>query len=178
MAWESTLTSVAAQRYPRVLAFAVLLAGSRAVAEDLVQEAFVSTFTAKARFASVDQAEAYVRRAVATRFLDQARRRTKEADVVRLEAPLLQHAPEPVFAPELREALAALPPRERACVVLRHLEGMSTRETAQALGLSEGSVKRYLSDGLAALAARLGPVEKTVERIPVETRRKEARRDR
>ncbi len=178
MAWESTLTRVAATRYPRLLAFAVLLSGSRAAAEDLVQEAFIATFAAKARFASTDQAEAYVRRAIASRFLDQVRRRSKEAEVLRLVAPLEMDVPEPAFAPELRTALATLPPRVRACVVLRHLESLSTRETARTLGLSEGAVKRYLSDGMAALAARLGPLEGATERIPVETSQKEVRRGR
>src|SRR5690606_42143689 len=71
VASEPMLTRVAAERYARLLAFAVLLAGGRAAAEDLVQEGFVATFSARARFGSVDQAEAYVRRAIAPRFLDQ-----------------------------------------------------------------------------------------------------------
>lgn len=178
MAWESMLTRVAAERYPRLLAFAVLLSGSRAVGEDLVQEALLATFTARARLGSTDQAEAYVRRAIASRYVDQARRRAKEAEVVRLVAPLERHTAEPVFAPELRRALATLPPRERACVVLRHLEGLSTRETAHALDLSEGAVKRYLSDGLARLAGLLGPLDGADEQIPVEVSRKEVRRGR
>lgn len=178
MAWEPMLTRVAAERYARLLAFAVLLAGGRAAAEDLVQEGFVATFSARARFGSVDQAEAYVRRAIASRFLDQGRRRTKEREVLRLVAPLAEGVPEPVFAPELRSALAALPARERACAVLRHLEGLSTRETAQVLGLSEGAVKRYLSDAMASLAARLGPIQGADERIAVEVSSKEVRRGR
>lgn len=176
--WEPMLTRVAAERYPRLLAFAVLLGGGRAVAEDLVQEGFVASFSARARFASVDQAEAYVRRAITSRFVDQARRRTKEREVLRLVAPLQEHVAEPSFAPELRAALATLPPRERACVVLRHLESLSTKETAQALDLSEGAVKRYLSDGMSKLAARLGPIEEAGELIAVEARAKEVRRGR
>jgi len=161
-----------------LLAFAVLLSGSRAGAEDLVQEAFIATFAARARFASTDQAEAYVRRAIASRLLDHARRRTKETEVLRLVAPLATEVPEPTFAPELRNALASLPPRVRACVVLRHLESLSTRETARALGLSEGAVKRYVSDGMTALAARLGPLDGASERIAIRTSPKEARRGR
>lgn len=178
VAWEPMLIRVAAERYPRLLTFAVLLAGGRAAAEDLVQEGLVSSFSAKARFASMDQAEAYVRRAIASRFLDQARRRTKEREVLRLVAPLVEDPAEPQFAPELRAALATLPARERACVVLRYLETLSTRETAHALGLSEGAVKRYLSDGMASLAARLGPLEGADERIAIEISSKEVRRGR
>ena len=53
-------------------------------------------------------------------------------------------------------ALASLAPRVRACVLLRYVEDLSIRETAHILGLSEGTVKRYVADGLAALNARLG----------------------
>ena len=41
-------------------------------------------------------------------------------------------------------------------MALRYLDGLSTRETADALGISEGAVKRYLADGIAALNALLG----------------------
>lgn len=57
-------------------------------------------------------------------------------------------------------ALRELPARERACVVLRHLDDLSVRDTADVLRISEGAVKLYTADGVAALAARLGvPVE-------------------
>ena len=98
--------------------------------------------------------------------------------MLRLVAPLVEDVPEPQFAPELRSALASLPPRERACAVLRHLEGLSTRETAELLGLSEGSVKRYLSDAMASLAARLGPLDGADEHVDVKTSAKEVRRGR
>jgi RNA polymerase sigma factor (sigma-70 family) len=52
-------------------------------------------------------------------------------------------------------ALDSLSPRERAVVVLRHVDALSTRETAAALGVSEGAVKRYLSDAVAKLQRRL-----------------------
>lgn len=69
------------------------------------------------------------------------------------------------MAPEVEAAPALLSPRERACVVLRHMEDLSTRETAQILHLSEGAVKRYLSDGVAALTATLDA--EVAEHLPV-----------
>ncbi len=51
----------------------------------------------------------------------------------------------------LMAALAGLPPRQRACVVLRYFEDLDVRETAAALGCSEGTVKSQTSRALASL---------------------------
>lgn len=55
----------------------------------------------------------------------------------------------------LGDALAGLTARQRACVVLRHLEGLSVAETATTLGVSHGTVKSTTSDALARLRSRL-----------------------
>ena len=156
--WEPMLELVARERYPRLVAHAMLLVGAGGEAEDLVQDALISSFSGRARFATVAEAEAYIRRAVVSRFLDHGRRRTAERKA------LLKVGARPTrlsvevggLAPEVENALARLSPRVRACLVLRHLEDLSVRETAQVLGLSEGAVKRYTSDGVAAMNAALG----------------------
>ena len=168
--WEPMLERVAHERYPRLVAHAMLLVRSREQAEDLVQDALVATFTGKARFASLAEAEQYVRRAIVSRFMDAARKRGRE------RAALVRHAARPVVVPEpadasiadeVEDALANLPPRERACVVLRHLEDLSVRDTAALLRISEGAVKRYTADGVARLGASLGarPGDETVVHV-------------
>ncbi|MFM6849298.1 MAG: sigma-70 family RNA polymerase sigma factor, partial [Terrabacter sp.] len=57
----------------------------------------------------------------------------------------------------LFEALQALPEQQRKVVVLRHWLGLSVRETAAELGISEGTVKSHSSRGLAALESVLAP---------------------
>ena len=64
--WEPMLEVVARDRYPQLVARALLLTRSRADAEDLVQDALVATFGGRARFDSAAQAEQYVRRAIAS----------------------------------------------------------------------------------------------------------------
>ena len=56
---------------------------------------------------------------------------------------------------ELLQALRSLPVRQRATVVLRFLEGLSERETAAALGCSEGTVKSQTSRALNKLKSVL-----------------------
>jgi RNA polymerase sigma factor (sigma-70 family) len=60
---------------------------------------------------------------------------------------------------DVREALERLPMRRRACVILRHSLDLSERETAEALGISIGTVKSQTSKGLADLRRILGPQE-------------------
>ena len=52
---------------------------------------------------------------------------------------------------DVRRALAALPPGQRAVLVLRYLDDQSEAQTAQLLGISIGTVKSRVARGLASL---------------------------
>ena len=168
--WEALLEQVARERYGRLVAHATLVSASPSDAQDLVQESLIAAFSGRARFRSVEQAEAYVRRAIASRAIDAGRKKTREH---RLMARAAAQTSESVVhgdrlpGADVVRALATLSPRERACVVLRQMEDLSVTETAAALSLSEGAVKRYTSDGLARLNAELGSSPVAVERIAV-----------
>lgn len=157
--WEPVLDALVRERYGALVARACLLVGSRVEAQDLVHDALVSTFAARASFRSVEQAEQYVRRAIMSRFVDGTRRRGRERRALERLAVMTDEVSEvdvDPLAADVVVALAALSERQRACVVLRHLDDLSVRETAQVLGLSEGAVKRYVSDAVAVLNTRLG----------------------
>lgn len=160
-AWEPLLEQLVQTRHRDLLAYAQMLTGSRSDAEDLVQEALIATFGRGRSLPNVVVAETYVRRAIASKFIDSKRRSTVETRVMRKVGNtdvdgsagpdvLVEHSS------DVARALAVLTPRERACVVLRYLEHYSMRDTAAALNLAEGTVKRYVSDGIAKLNAALG----------------------
>ena len=168
--WEAVLEQLVRERYPRLVGHAMLVCGSRHDAQDLVQEALVATFSGRARFTTVPQAEQYVRRAIVTRSIDESRRRVRErAATARLggRATSAVQIEERGLGADVQRALQALPPRERACVVLRQVEDMSVRETAATLGLSEGAVKRYTADGIGRLDAALGTTTTDTETASV-----------
>lgn len=56
---------------------------------------------------------------------------------------------------DMRNALAALPARTRAAVALHHLAGLSVNETADALGVTENTIKSQLKTGLSRLREAL-----------------------
>lgn len=157
--WESVARSLMEQRYRSLVGYARMVAGSSVNAEDLVQEALIKTFSRPRGLANVPVAEAYVRRAIVTGFLDSTRRSRREprAGEGALESlSSVGHADGVIDAATLESALAQLTPRERACVALRYLEGLSVLETAKTLGIADGSVKRYVADGIGKLNRVLG----------------------
>ena len=140
-----------------VLRYAYLLVGDRDVARDLTSEAFARMLVPWRR-RHVAAPEAYVRRIVVNlvrdRYRATQRREARERQVASSEA-------EPTFEGDLAEranllhALSALPPRQRAVVVLRYYEQRSEAEIAAMLGIRIGTVKSTLSRGLVELRERL-----------------------
>jgi len=121
-------------------------------AQDLVQETLVKVLVDSRRVLAADDPVAYARRMLVNVFLSR-RRRASSREVVTAAPP---ERPEPtgdVVADRdlLRRALAAMPPRQRAAVVLRHYEDLSERQAAEVMGCSVGTVKSLTSRGLSAL---------------------------
>lgn len=130
-----------------------LLTGDSHRAEDLVQTALGKCWPAWERVNANGSFEAYVRRAMFTTYASWWRRAWRRelptADLPEASA----DATQPELRSDLVRALAALPPRQRAVVVLRYFEDLSERETATALGCSVGTVKSHTARAMAALRA-------------------------
>ncbi len=151
--WGDTLDAVVRERGGALFAYAYVLTGDAHRAEDLVQEALVRVFRRTRTPVGVDAAHAYVKRAVQTTFIDTHRRATARPQADSRGADRV--VPDPTAAVDTAEALSqallTLPPRERACVVMRHMDGLTATEIGHQLGIAPGSVRRYLHDGIRTL---------------------------
>lgn len=144
-----------------LLKTAFLMCWDRKEAEDLVQEALFKVARRWSRVRSMREPVAYARRVLINLAIDDAR------GLARRNAELYQPTGErgadwPEFGRlearlELVSALRALPPRQRAVIVLRYFLDLSEADTAKALDCSVGTVKSTSSKALAHLRESLDP---------------------
>jgi len=144
---------------------AYLLCGDWHLAHDLVQDTLVKAYQHWPRVRQADSPDAYVQRILLNEARGRWRRRERVVPVPRftegLEPPVPDATDEIARRAGLRQALLALPLRQRATVILRYLEGMSERETAAVLGCSEGTVKSQSARALGTLRSFLVTMEST-----------------
>lgn len=151
-----------AARSPALLRTAYLLTGNRSDAEDLLQTALAKTYLAWPRIRDRHAVDAYVRRIMVntrTSWWRRDRHLTAVAGDDELHATPAAGR-DPIADSDLHDALwaalARLPRRQRAAVVLRYYEELSEAETAAALGVSVGTIKSSVARGLAKLREDAG----------------------
>jgi RNA polymerase sigma-70 factor (sigma-E family) len=121
------------------------------VAEDLTQQSMVKLYAAWSRVRS-ETVDAYARRIVVNECLSHLRRR-REVPVANLPDSAIWNPNEASY--DLGAALGLLPPRQRAIIALRFLDDLSVAEVANALSITDGTVKSQTSRALAALRTHL-----------------------
>lgn len=137
---------------------AYLLTGDWALAEDLLQTALAKTYLHWGRVSAAEHPDAYVRRVLVTTFSSwwQRRWRGELPHDVLPELPPTDRWADVDARRALRDAIAKLPRRMRAVVVLRFHEDLTETETARVLGISVGTVKSQTAKALAKLRADAG----------------------
>jgi RNA polymerase sigma factor (sigma-70 family) len=138
------------EQFAPMVRLAVALTGSDALAEDLVHDAFVRVH---ARYRTVDNPVAYLRKSVVNACRSAARRARRERAHPRLE--LLGYSE--LHADELFDALSKLTYRQRAALVLQFYEGLTQAEIAEVLGCREGTVASLVHRGLGELRKVIDP---------------------
>jgi RNA polymerase sigma-70 factor, ECF subfamily len=144
---RAAFEQIMAQTERRVLRIALRLLNNPQDAQDAAQEVFLRLYKHWRRLDSAGGYEPWLFRVTVNVCHDMARRRPR--------AVALEDAPEPAGAPPdfefaqhreiVRRALGRLGEKERAALVLRDVEGLSTREVARILGSSETTVRSQIS---------------------------------
>jgi RNA polymerase sigma-70 factor (sigma-E family) len=140
------------EHYGPLVRLAYLLTSDPDVAEDLVQEAFVRTWKAWGKLRDKEAAPFYLRRAVVNLAKSSLRRRRVE----RRPMESRPAEPDPSIRVDLIRAVRTLPPRQRACIVMKYYADMSEADIASTLGISSGTVKSQTHKALKKLELGLG----------------------
>lgn len=141
-------------RGPALQRFAYLLTGSRADAQDLVQEALTRTYPRWAGEVRKDTAEAYVRRAIVNTSISrwrQDRRLLSVADVEPHTGPVADATEGGADADLAWRLCGELPPQQRAAVVLRYYEDLPFAQIASILDIAEPTARSHVHRALASL---------------------------
>jgi RNA polymerase sigma-70 factor (ECF subfamily) len=132
-----------------------LYCGDRRVAEELAQDALVRVWERWPEVAAHPAPEAWAFRTGLNLAHSWHRRRSAERRAHRRHGPLadVDDPADVATVTAIRDAVAALPERQRATVVARFFLGLDVRETAELLGCAEGTVKAHTHKALANLRA-------------------------
>jgi RNA polymerase sigma-70 factor (ECF subfamily) len=158
---------------PRILQYARRLVGSEARAEEITQEVFIQVFRFRLRYRPEARFATWLYTIATNLSLNELRRPEQKLrvdiwdrrdDEPDREGPQL---PDPrAIDPEvgvasrelaraLEAAIAALPPKQRAALLLSRMDGLAYRDVGETLGISEGAVKALLFRATHTLKARL-----------------------
>jgi len=158
---------VLVERYQGPLhAFVLRMVRRPAVAEELVQEAFVRAFRAAPGFKPTAAVSTWLFHIAARLAMNEAARSHHRHEVAGAlpEVPAGARSPHDEFERKdlsraIETALLQLPARQRAAVILARFEELPYREIAKVLGVSEGAVESLLQRARQALARLLDPVQ-------------------
>lgn len=156
---EDEFRRFTAARWAGLVRTAYLLTGDLGHAEDLAQTTLIKAYRSWPRVRKVEDVDAYVRKILVNCNRSRFRvKRPMEYSVAAVpEHPVWTDADRGIEERDvLFAALAALPPRQRAIVVLRYWEDLAEGEVAELLGCSVGNVKSQASRALAKLRSDAG----------------------
>lgn len=150
--YDESFRRFVVERADALLRTAYLMCADRARAEDLLQTALWDAYRAWPRIRDQQRLEHYVRRCLLNAWLGWSRRASNRERAANLVSqPVPDHSDGVAQRDPVLRALALLPPRQRATVVLRFYADMTERQVARAMRCSVGTVKHQAADALAQL---------------------------
>jgi RNA polymerase sigma-70 factor (sigma-E family) len=153
---DAEFTDFVHAAWPTLYRTAYLLVGDRGLAEDLVQTTLAKTYVSWGRVRDRGAAGVYARTVLVNTALSWFRRRSWSSEIATSELPDRPTALPDDDRPLVVAALRALPPRQRAVIVLRYYEDLTVEQTAAELGINAGTVKSQTSHAMTKLRSLLG----------------------
>lgn len=151
---DDGFTQFVVDRQAVLLRFATALTSDSTRADEIVASVLVRAYERWDRIRRMAEPGAYVRRMVVNEYVSSKRRDRRlvpVADLDAISAPVSDGTAAHGDRDELIRALGTLPPKQRAAIVLRYLEGLADGEIAAALGCGLSGVRSNISRALAAL---------------------------
>jgi len=152
---KGELADLYVRHVPAANRLAFLLVGNRSQAEDLVHDAFVRCVGRFGHLRAHEAFDAYLRRTIVNLHTSRLRRLRVEREWLSRESARVGRAatrlPDVPAREDMWRRLQALPPRQRAVLVLRYYEDLSEKETADALRCSVAAVKSLTARATAAM---------------------------
>ena len=161
-----TFEEFVASRLHAVVRYATVVTWDPHLAEDITQDVLVRAQARWTRIGQLDAPEQYVKRMVVNEFLSWRRRLAARVVLLpgeSLEELTAQVPDHTVMVDDrdlVRRLIAGLPPKQRAAIALRYYEDLTDEQIGEILGCRTGTVRSYLSRGLAVLRKAL-PSERT-----------------
>jgi RNA polymerase sigma-70 factor (sigma-E family) len=165
---EADFRGYAASRMRGLRRTAFLLCGDWHHAEDVTQNVLTKLYRTWPRISDRERVDAYAHTMLVRATFDRRRRASWRRELSAAVVPDTASAGQPNVEERmvLLDALAKMPPRQRAAVVLRYWADLDVAETAQALNCSQGTVKSQTARGLVALRELLADSQLIEGRTP------------
>lgn len=159
---NDSFAEVVRRREAQVLRVAYRMLGNWADAEDVAQDAFLRLHRRGLDFAHDGACAAWLYRVTVNLCVDRARARKPAAQLPEIASGAASAETEAIREQQMRRlmsALAQLPPKERAAVILREIEGLSSEEAAAILGSTSGTIRSQVPNALRRLREIFGKGE-------------------
>lgn len=153
----ASFDAVFVDEYPKMVALAAAVSGSRASAEDIAQDALAKLDRNWVKVQGYDSPGGWLRRVTVNLAVSRRRRLVSEAKaLLRIDRPQAALPPEDPEDPALWAAVAALPRNQRIAIALHYLEDRSVADIADILDVSPSTARVHLHRGRQTLRERLG----------------------
>ncbi|WP_165989722.1 SigE family RNA polymerase sigma factor [Streptomyces sp. YIM 98790] len=153
---DSYLDFIRQRSGPLYRSACMLTGGDTYLAEDLVQETLGRMYTAWGKRKCIENPAGYAQTVLVRCYLTHRRRRSSSEQPVLSLPERPERAADAPLRVTLLQALSALPPQDRAVLVLRYWEDLSIEQTASMMRTSSSAVRTRSSRALAKLRERLG----------------------